>query len=79
MKSDVEYTRDKTVQYIRAKNMVLEYLSNNGSITNEITRELCGFSKQQARSLLDKMRKENLIELIGKGKASKYIRVPNRV
>ena len=79
VKSDVEYTRDKTVQYIRAKNMVLEYLSNNGSITNEITRELCGFSKQQARSLLDKMRKENLIELIGKGKASKYIRVPNRV
>ena len=26
LKSDVEYTRDKTIQYIKAKNMILEYL-----------------------------------------------------
>ena len=39
VKSDVEYTRDKTVQYIRAKNMVLEYLSNNGRIEYNIVRK----------------------------------------
>mgnify|MGYP000045982035 FL=1 len=25
LKSDVEYTRDKTVQYIKAKNMLIKY------------------------------------------------------
>ncbi len=34
LKSDVEYTRDKTVQYIRAKNMILEYLQTNDQITS---------------------------------------------
>ena len=49
VKSDVQYTRDKVVQYIKAK--------------------------QQARATIDKMRKENIIDMIGKGKASKYVLV----
>ena len=28
VKSDVEYARDKTVQYIRAKEMIVEYIKN---------------------------------------------------
>lgn len=55
--------------------MILEYMGEKASITNEQTQELCGFTKQQARSTLDKMRKEKLIALTGAGRASKYVRM----
>lgn len=73
LKSDVEYTRDKTVQYIKAKNMILEYLQINGRITSAKIQEMCGFTKQQARSVIDKMRSEELITLTGKGPAARYV------
>ena len=72
VKSDVEYTRDKTVQYIRAKGMILEYLKINEFIKNSTIRELCGFTKQQARATIDKMVAENLILKVGAGSATKY-------
>lgn len=75
IKSTVEYTKDRSIQYIKAKEMVMEYIEGNGSITNEKTRELCGFTKQQARSTLDKMREEKLIQLVGAGRSSKYIKL----
>lgn len=68
IKSDVEYTRDRTVHYIKAKNMVLEYLEKNEAITNSTIRELCGFTKQQARTVIDKMRKEEIITITGQGR-----------
>ena len=74
VKSTVEYTKDKSIQYIKAKEMIMEYIESNKSITNEKTRELCGFTKQQARSALDKMRGESLIKLVGAGRSSKYIK-----
>ena len=43
VKSQVEYTRDKVVQYIKAREMILEYLRMNKSIKNSVIRELCGF------------------------------------
>jgi len=78
VKSSVEYTKDKTIQYIKAKEMILEYLESNDSITNEKTRELCGFTRQQARATLDKMREEFLIELTGTGRGSKYSKPAKR-
>ncbi len=69
----MEYTRDKTVQYIRAKNMILEYLQTNDQITSAKIQEMCGFTKQQARSVIDKMRSDKLITLSGKGPAAKYV------
>lgn len=74
LKSDVEYTRDKTIQYIKAKNMILEYLQSNDKITSAKIQEMCGFTKQQARVVIDKMRKEGIILLEGKGPAARYIR-----
>ena len=73
IKSDVEYTKDKVLQYVKAKNRILDYLEKENFITNEKIRELCGFTKQQARSVIDKMRSENILELVGKGNASKYV------
>ena len=75
IKSDVEYTQDKTIQFIKAKNRILDYLERENSITNEEIRELCGFTKQQARAATDKMRDENILRMEGKGKLSRYVKV----
>ena len=75
LKSDVEYTRDKTIQYIKAKNMILEYLqSNKGNsrITSAKIQEMCGFTKQQARGVIDNMRGEGLLKIHNHGKKSYY-------
>ncbi len=75
LKSDVEYTRDKTIQYIKAKNMILEYLQsnkNNSTITSAKIQEMCGFTKQQARGVIDKMRGEGLLKIHNHGKKSYY-------
>ena len=72
VKKDVDYTRDKLIQYVRAKEMIIEYTTKSGSITNEKVRELCGFTRQQARSTLDRMRKEKILVLNKKGKYSSY-------
>ena len=34
---------------------------------------MCGFIKQQARSVIDKMSSEKLINLMGKGPATRYV------
>ncbi len=75
LKSDVEYTRDKTIQYIKAKNMILEYLQSNDKITSAKIQEMCGFTKQQARVVIDKMRKEELLDICKQGKKSHYIKL----
>lgn len=72
IKSDIEYTKDKVIQFVKAKNRILDYLEEE-AITNEKIRELCGFTKQQARAVIDKMRLEGILQLVGKGSASKYI------
>lgn len=72
VKSDVEYTRDKTVQYIRAKEMIVEYIKKHGSITKSTVQVLCGFSEQQARRTLEKMQKEDIIKLANAGRYAKY-------
>lgn len=73
IKSDVDYTRDRVVQYIKAKDMITEYLVSNNAINNGTVRELCGFTKQQARTTLNKMIDEKLIVKVGEGRATKYI------
>ena len=46
--------------------MILEYLQTKDQITSAKIQEMCGFTKQQARSVIDKMRSEDLITLTGK-------------
>lgn len=75
LKSDVEYTRDKTIQYIKAKNMILEYLQKNEKITSAEIQEMCGFTKQQARSVTDKMRDEDLLDICKHGNKSYYVKL----
>lgn len=74
VKSDVEYTQDRVIQYIKAKDRILEYIDANGFVTNEKAQELCGFTRDQVRNTFDKMKKEELIVLVGKGRGAKYVR-----
>ena len=76
LKSDIEYTRDKTIQYIKAKNMIIDYLGMKGNdkITSAKIQEMCGFTKQQARRTIDKMREEGIIDICRRGKYSYYVK-----
>lgn len=73
VKSDIEYMQDKVLQYVKAKGLILEYIQRTGEITNAQVQDLCGYTRQQVRMTLDKMRKESLIVLQGKGRYAKYV------
>lgn len=48
VKSDVQYTQDKIVTYLKSMDLILEYLSTYDSINNGIIRELCRCTKKQS-------------------------------
>lgn len=73
VKSDVEYTRDKTVQYIKAKSMIVEYIKKHGNINKATVQVLCGFSAQQARRTIEKMQAEGILKLANSGRHAKYV------
>lgn len=73
LKGEIEYVRDKLVTYIRAKEMVKEYLLKTGRINISTVEELCGFSEKQVRAALQKMREEGKIMLVSKGRYSYYV------
>ena len=71
---DKSNTFDKKIQYINAKNMILEYLQSNDKITSAKIQEMCGFTKQQARTVIDKMRNEELLDICKRGNRSYYVK-----
>ena len=73
VKSDVEYTRDKTVQYIKAKSMIVEYIKKHGNINKSTVQVLCGFSDQQAIRTIEKMQGEGILKLANGGRYAKYV------
>ena len=74
---DVGYIKDKTVDYIRAKRMIIEYIEKEGFIANRIVQELCMYEDSQSQYTLKKMVEDHLIKLTGKGRGSKYIKMEN--
>lgn len=68
-------TFDKTIQYISAKNMILEYLQSNDKITSAKIQEICRLTKQQARAVIDKMRNEELLDICKRGNKSYYVKI----
>ena len=55
--------------------MILEYLQSNDKITSAKIQEMCGFTKQQARSVIDKMRNEELLDICKRGNKSYYVKL----
>lgn len=74
IKLDIKYAQDTVIRYVKAKSLIEEYLQSAEYITNEKIRELCGFTRQQARVTLDKMQLEGILRLEGKGRAARYYR-----
>ena len=73
IKNKIEYTQDKVVQYIKARDRILDYLGENDYITNIVIQELCNYTKQQSRTTINKMLKEGYLKIKGKGRATRYI------
>ena len=74
IKSDVEYTQDTVIRYVKAKSLIEEYLQSAEFITNEKIRELCGFTRNQVRRTVDKMLQEDILKMEGKGRSARYVR-----
>lgn len=72
--NDTGYIKDKMVDYIRAKRMILEYIEGKGYITNAICRNLCGYDSRRSRYTLRKMEEESLVQLLGEKKQSRYVK-----
>lgn len=70
---DVGYIKDKEIEYIRAKDMIIQYLKKNNSINNTKARELCGCSERKAKYYLDKMMEEALLEPKGEKRYRVYL------
>ena len=70
---DVGYIKDKEVEYIRAKDMIIQYLLKNDSINNTKVRELCGCDDRKAKYYLDKMVEESIIKPKGEKRWRVYV------
>ncbi|MGH4118065.1 hypothetical protein [Clostridium sp.] len=75
---DVGYIKDKTVDYIKAKTMILEYIEQKGSITNKTVQDLCCYDERKVRYILSKMKEDGIISLIAAGSNSYYVRTDNK-
>jgi len=75
---DVGYIKDKTVDYIKAKTMILEYIKHKESITNKTVQDLCSYDERKVRYTLSRMKEEGIIELVGTGRNSYYIKTDNK-
>ena len=73
VKSKVEYVQDKSVTYLKAKDLVLEYLEENTEISNAIIQELCRCTKRQSDGIIKKMKEAGLLAQVGQGRGTKYI------
>lgn len=73
MGKGIDYTKDLLTNYIKSKQLILEYIEKKGSITRSVVEELCGVTEKQARNTLEKMQNENLITISGAGRSTKYI------
>lgn len=70
---DVGYIKDKQVEYIRAKDMIIQYLNKNISINNSKVRELCSCDSRKAKYYLDKMIEDGLLLPKGENRYRVYL------
>lgn len=53
--------------------MITKYIKLQGYINRSTVQEMCGFTDQQARRTIEKMKEENIIEMSNGGRYAKYI------
>lgn len=68
-----QYVRDKGIDPIRYRQMVLEYAGSFGHITNAQCRDLCGLNFHQATRLLAGLVREGALRREGSGRGARYV------
>ncbi len=57
----------------RARVLVLQTITERGSITNSVVREITGYGRNQTVALMREMRDEGLVELRGRARGAHYV------
>jgi predicted HTH transcriptional regulator len=73
MGDSIGYTKDKSIDHIRATDMIKEYIKDNGYITKSIIMDLFSFTEDKAKYIIRKLTEKEIILKEGSGKATKYI------
>ena len=69
----VNYIREKGIDELRYKELIIEYVKKYGEVTNRIVRELLGVDKYKASRLLKKLVKEGKLKRIGADRNARYL------
>ena len=68
----IVYIREKGIDEMRYKELIMEYVKKYGTITNRIVRELLGVDKYKASRLLRYLVKEGKLRRMGADRNAKY-------
>ncbi len=68
----IVYIREKGIDEMRYKELIMEYVKKYGTITNRIVRELLGVDKYKASRLLRHLVKEGKLRRMGADRNAKY-------
>lgn len=74
LSSAAGYVRVRAFDEPQQRQMILNYIDANGSISRSEAAELCGTAPEAARRLLLRLRDQGILELRGERRASRYFR-----
>jgi len=74
LRRSVEYRLHRRAEAAYAENLILEYIKENGFITNEICRTLLRINRSQALYLLNRLVKKGKLTNPVKGRKARYLR-----
>uniref|UniRef100_A0A7C6AAD4 Uncharacterized protein n=1 Tax=candidate division WOR-3 bacterium TaxID=2052148 RepID=A0A7C6AAD4_UNCW3 len=74
LRKSVGYYLHRRAEAIYAENLILEYIKENGYITNEICRTLLRINRSQAQYLLARLVKKGKLTQPAKGRNARYFR-----
>ena len=68
----------KTDEFLKNINMIMDFLKRNGKITTNEVQKLTGLKATQSKTILYKLQRKGFIKKIGKTKGSYYISIKNK-
>jgi ATP-dependent DNA helicase RecG len=74
LRKSVEYRLHRKAEAAYAENLIMDYLKENGYITNEICRTLLRINRSQAQYLLTRLVEKKKLTQPAKGRSARYFR-----
>ncbi len=74
LRRSIEYRLHRRAEAAYAENLILEYIKENGFITNEICRTLLRINRSQALYLLNRLVQKGKLTQPAKGRKARYLR-----